>query len=51
MRFFLLIVALVLFLLAGLSYVLDGVSLNEGALVAFGLASWVGSLVVPERFG
>lgn len=42
------VAALVLLLLAGLSAVADGVTLNEAALVAFGLAAWVGSSLVPD---
>ena len=48
MRFLLLVVALVLFLLAGLSAAFDGVNLTENALVAFGLAAWVGAVLVAE---
>lgn len=51
MRVLLLVVALVLFLLAGLSAVMDDVNVNELALTSFGLAAWVGSLLTPERLG
>lgn len=51
MRTVLLIVALVLFLVAGLSAAGWLVSdANWNALVGFGLASYIGSLLVPERF-
>ena len=52
MRPILLVFALVLFVVAGLSaadWALDDV--NPLAAIAFGLASWVGSLVTPERLG
>lgn len=51
MKLILLVSALVLFILAGLSAIADGVNLNEGGLVAFGLAAWVGSVLTPDRFG
>ena len=51
MRTLLLVTALVLFILAGLSALADGVNLNESALSAFGLAAWVGSILAPERLG
>lgn len=51
MRTILLIAALVLFLIAGLSaagwLVNDA---NWNALVGFGLASYIGSLLVPARY-
>lgn len=48
MRLILLVVALVLFILAGISAAADGVSLPEGVLVDFGLAAWVAAIVVVE---
>jgi hypothetical protein len=48
MRFLLLIISLVLFLLAGLSAVAKGVDLNEIALISFGLASYVAAILVTE---
>ena len=41
------VAAVVLFILAALSAFLPGVNLNELALVAAGLACWVGSTLVP----
>ena len=51
MRVTLLVTALVLFLLTGISAVSGDVNLNETALAAFGFAAWVGSILVPERLG
>lgn len=43
------VVALVLFLLAGISAFTDSVNVNEFGLVALGLAAWVGSTLVGDR--
>ena len=43
------VVALVLFLLAGISALSDSVNINEAALVAFGLAAWVASTFVSDN--
>lgn len=49
MRTLILVVALALFLFAGVSATSGDVNLNEGALIGFGLAAFVGSFLVPDR--